>query len=190
MRRFVLRGLLAAALASACMGGTAWAQNREKAWELYPYLGYVQFFKTTGLKDAASFGLNFAYHWTKKDEVEFGFGGTSTKDRLGAGVSADLITAHANYIRNLFLQRRGKVVGFATAGAGVLNFSTFGSTASLSVVGDETELIYNYGLGMRFFGGRRAGFRIDGRRIRGTKNGTKDVYTEITAGVTMILGGA
>jgi Outer membrane protein beta-barrel domain len=189
MRRWVVRGVVAAAAASACMGGTAWAQNREKAWELYPYVGFIQFEKRANLKDRSSAGLNFAYHWTKYDEVEFGFGGASTKDTSGV-VSADLITARANYIRNLFLQHRGKVVLFGTAGAGILNFSTFGNS-TLATVGDETDLVYNYGLGMRFFGGRRAGFRIDARRAHyDTHNTGSDTYTEVTVGVTLILGGA
>lgn len=189
MRRWVVRGVVAAAAASACLGGTAWAQNREKAWELYPYVGYIQFEKKANLEDHSSFGLDFAYHWTKYDEVEIGFGAASTKD-LTKVVSADLITARVNYIRNLFLQHRGKVVLFGTAGAGVLNFSTFGNAAQ-TTVGDETDLLYNYGLGMRFFGGRRAGFRIDARRAHySTRDLGSDTYTEITAGVTLILGGA
>lgn len=186
-----MRGLVAAAAAFACMGGTARAQNREKAWELYPYVGYVQFGERAHLKDQPSFGLSFAYHWTKNDEVEFGFGGTSTKDNAGGIVSADLITAHANYIRNLFLQHRGKVVVFGTAGLGVLNFSTFGNSPSLEIVGDETDLVYNFGLGLRVFGGRRAGVRVDARReFYSTRNAGEDNYTEFTVGVTLILGGA
>lgn len=191
MRR-IIKGILAAAVAGFCLATPAKAQNREKAWEVYPYAGYIKFASTAGLDDSPSLGLDFAYHWTKRHEVEFGFGGTSTNDSASGDFSADLITARVNYVYNIFLQRRDKVVAFVTAGAGVLEFSTFGFTTDPSLVGDEQDFMYNYGAGIRFFGGERAGFRIEARKIDYAAKGAagNQSYLEVTMGLTLVLGGA
>ncbi len=191
MRRWSVRVLLLLAIAGAGKAEPAWAQNREKAWELYPYVGYIQFNKKAGLKDSPSYGLNFAYHWTKKQEIEFGFAGTSTKDKATSQFSADLTMIDVNYIYNIFLQRRGKVVAFVTGGGGILGFSTFGFTTNSDLVGDEQKVMYSYGGGFRFFGGRRAGLRLDARKIYYSTNiaGKQDFF-EATVGLCMVLGGS
>ncbi len=192
MRRIIIKGVLAAVIAGFCFATPLRAQNREKAWELYPYLGYVKFASKVGLDDSPSLGLNFAYHWTKRHEVEFGFGGTSTNDTASGKFSADLITARVNYVYNIFLHRRDKIVAFVTAGAGVLDFSTFGFTTNPKLVGDEQDFMYNYGVGVRFFGGERAGLRLDARKVDYSKKGGggSQNYLEVTLGVTLVLGGA
>jgi hypothetical protein len=191
MRRWSVRSFLLLTVVWAGWAEPAWAQNREKAWELYPYVGYFQFNKKAGLKDSPSYGLNFAYHWTKKQEIEFGFEGTSTKDKATGNFSADLTVAHVNYIYNIFLQRRGKVVAFVTGGGGIVGFSTFGFTTNSDLVGDEQKVMYNYGGGIRFFGGRRAGFRLDARKVYYSTNiAGKQDYFEATIGLDMVLGGS
>jgi len=209
----------------------AWAQNREKAWEVMPWLGQVRFGslpKATdlprtgdvveiGYQDDLSYGFRFAYHWTKRHEIEFWLSSLSTKadtqwmgtrfngtlmmDELrvkSIELRTDFVAANTNYIFNFFPHRRDKVVPFVTAGFGVLNLSTFGQTADqdlqellLDLVGDENSLLLNYGGGIRFFGGERAGFRIDARRVHFSTDaaGNQD-YLEFAVGVTLILGGA
>ena len=95
---------LLAVVAGLGLVGSASAQNRDGAWEVRPFGGYVRFGSEAGLKDSPSFGFSFGYHWTKKNEIEFMYSGTSTHDQATGAFSADLITAQASYIRNFFLR--------------------------------------------------------------------------------------
>jgi outer membrane protein with beta-barrel domain len=232
-------------MAAGVMAGPAWAQNRDKAWEVAPEIGWVFFGKphlgdgttdktqisgantertvvvtTSKIDDSRSYGFRFGYHWTKKQMIEFGFGGTSTTgtffqhqtvthiapppvatlsdDRKQENVSIDLTTAHVNYVYNFFLQHRGKVVAFATGGGGLINSSIFGQTADPSLlatldslVGDENVFMYNYGGGIRFFGSEKVGFRIDARQVHyDSSTRGRQDHIEIGFALTLVLGGA
>jgi len=221
MRRSIARMLLLPAVAAACLAGEARAQNRDAAWEVFPYVGVVkpgsdsriEKFLPTGeaaaihLDDSASWGLRFGYHFTKQQMIEYAFGGTGTNGTatvVGSGGSkavdfkADTFTAQVNYVYNFFMHRRDKVVGYVTGGAGIFNFSTFGQStdpdlqlALNKLVGDENDLLYDYGAGVRFFKGEKAGLRIDLRQIHySSKSRGGQDYIEATIGVTFILGGA
>ncbi len=242
---FIWRGVLVASVAAAILAGPAWAQNREKAWEVTPELGWIFYgnphlgdgtidkttfsapntnrtvqVTTSHIDNSLSYGFRFGYHWTKKQMIEFGFGGTATTGtffqhktethldpppiavttdtRKQESVSVDLIVAHANYVYNFFLQHRGKVVAFATGGVGLINSSIFGQTADPDLeptlnllVGDENTFMYNYGGGIRFFGGEKAGFRIDARQVRYSSNSRGDQdHIEVGFALTVVLGGA
>src|SRR2546425_1522602 len=112
-------------------------------------------------------------------------------------VSLDLFIAHANYVYNFFMQHRGKVVGFVTGGVGIVNSSMFGQTADPDLqavidllVGDENDLMYDYGAGIRFFGSEKVGFRIDARQVRySSSNRGNQAQTEATFGHRLVLGG-
>ncbi len=187
----IVRGIALAAVAAGWAAAPAFAQNREKAWELYPAAGYVVFGSQAGLDSKPSIEFSFAYHLSKRQEIEFGFGGVSSKDTATHQFSADLINTRGNYIYNFFLQHRDKVVAFVTAGAGVINFSTFGFTTNEDLVGDEVDLMYNYGAGLRLFGGEKSGLRIDARKVRySTNHGGSQDYIEYSIGLSLILGGA
>lgn len=241
MRLRIMKGLLALGFAGACCTGPALAQNREKAWEIFPYVGYAFYASpklgdsirvqsdfpvgfntistvTSTIDDTYSFGLRFGYHWTKHQEAEFGFGGHSTTgdillnkkvvDRTdptnvtsdvdkGETLSIDFIVAHANYTYNFFLHRRDKIVAYVSGGVGVIDTSLFGQTADPDLVpildeliGDEANLMYNYGVGIRFFGGRRAGIRLDVRRFDYSAERGDQNYLEVGLGVTIVVGGA
>jgi outer membrane protein with beta-barrel domain len=240
------RGALVASVAAAFLAAPAWAQNREKSWEVTPEIGWIFYGNphlgdgttdqtaisggtttrtidtvTSSIQDSPSYGFRFGYSWTKKQEIEFGFGGTSTTGTVSLDktvydvtgglpgtltsskhseedVSVDLIVAHINYVYNFFLQHRGKVVAFATGGVGLANSSIFGTTADPdlqpvldTLIGEETDLMYNYGTGIRFFGGEKVGFRIDARQVRYSTNtrGNQD-HIEVGMALTIILGGA
>jgi Outer membrane protein beta-barrel domain len=237
-------GGVLACIAAAGLSGTAWAQNRDKAWEVTPEIGWVFFGAphlgdmttdstlvspsntqriqeqvTSEIDDSPSYGFRFAYSFTKKQQIEFGFGGTATNGTFDVhkvvteisptpgvvsdqtfteNVSVDLIVAHTNYVYNFFLQHRGKVVAFASGGIGLVNSSIFGQTANPDVqptldelVGDENVFMYNYGGGIRFFGGEKAGFRIDVRQVRYSSGprGDQD-QLEIGLAFTIVRGGA
>jgi OOP family OmpA-OmpF porin len=193
MRRLTLKIALLACLAVGLLATPALAQNREKAWELNPYVGYLSFDKVDGqkvLKDTWDVGFRFGYNWTKHHEVEFGFYGASTSNGEGLDLNADILGGQVNYDYNFFLQHRGKVIGFATAGVGVLNISSFGFVSNPDLVGDKLETSYNFGGGIRFFGGPRAGFRMDLRRESFSDQGVTLNFYEFTAGLTIVLGGA
>jgi len=193
MRSLVLKGVLLSCVSFGGVVTPAWAQNREKAWELNPYIGYLSFDETQGeeiLKNTWDLGFRFGYHWTKHHEVEFGFFGGATEDGVGLGLDVDLLGGQVNYIYNLFLTRRDRVVGFGTAGVGLVNISSFGFVSDPDLVGDQVEITYNYGLGIRVFGGPRAGFRFDIRRAQFSDEGVDVKYFEAAVGMSIVLGGA
>lgn len=220
MRGAISRFILLTILAGCGLCGEAAAQNREKAWEVTPYAGYVKFGNPSqvtgvmptftaeiGVEDDATFGFRFAYHWTKRQMIEFGFstfGGDGTIDAVvsvtpkQADFSVDLLTGRVNYVLNFFLHRRDKVVAFVTGGVGVINFSTFGQSSDpdlqnilASFVGDENHLLLNYGAGIRLFGGEKVGVRFEARQVHyDTDDRGREEFLEFNAAVTIILGGA
>jgi hypothetical protein len=192
MRRHLVKAAIIVFLASCALASPARAQNREKAWEINPYVGYMSFAKVDGetvLKDTWDIGFRFGYHMTKHHEIEFGFfGGTTTNP--GLDLNVDLLGGQIDYVHNWFVQHRDKVVLYADAGLGILSTSSFGFINDPNLVGDKVHGSYNFGGGLRLFGGRRAGFRIDLRRVSFNDNGNDIHYLEPTVGMTIVLGGA
>jgi hypothetical protein len=192
MRRHLVQGAIFVFLASCALASPAHAQNREKAWEINPYVGYFSFSKVDGvtvLDNTWDIGFRFGYHMTKHHEIEFGFFGGTTNDPIH-NLNVDLLGGQMDYVHNWFIHHRDKVVLFADAGVGVINTSSFGFVTDTNLVGDKVHGSYNYGGGIRFFGGRRAGFRIDLRRVTFSENGSAIHYLEPTMGMTIVLGGA
>ena len=240
--RFIARGILAVSVACVVMAGQAMAQNREKAWEISPIIGWTLYGPanlgdsqsdrtltgnerrvetvTSDIDDSGNFGFRFAYNWTKKHEVEFGVMGSSTHGTvhfhqlvydttvppgvlktdktLDETLSVDHLAAHANYVYNMFMQHRGKVVAYVAGGIGLINSSIFGQTAEPDLqpildglVGDENDLMYDYGTGIRFFGSPKVGFRMDARQLRFKSSSRgNQVQTQVGIALTIILGGA
>ena len=193
MRGLVQKALILAVVGSGFLAAPAMAQNREKAWELNPYAGVMLFSKVDGeniLEDTWDVGFRFGYHWTKRHMVEFGFFGAATEDGEDLGLDIDLLGGQINYNYNFFLARRDKIVAFVTAGAGPLNISSFGFVSDPELVGDTVVFSYNYGAGIRFFGGPRTGFRIDIRQVNFSDEGVDVKYLETAIGLSIVLGGA
>lgn len=193
MRRLVLKGVLASFLGLGALGAPLLAQNREKAWEINPYAGTLRFDEVEGeqlLNDTWDLGFRFGYHWTKSQMVEFGFYGGATEDSQDLGIDVDLLGGQINYVYNFFLSRRDRVVGFATGGLGAVNISSFGFVSDPDLIGEEIQITYNYGLGIRLFGGPRAGFRFDVRRTTFSDEGLDVHFLEAVVGMTIVMGGA
>lgn len=97
-----MRGVILGCVAAAMLSGQAWAQNRDKAWEVTPQIGWVSFgaphlgdgttvvtrltpprrevsVVTSDIDDSPSYAFRFGYHWSKKQMIEFGFSGTATE---------------------------------------------------------------------------------------------------------------
>ena len=183
---------LAALLMFGALAAPARAQNREKAWEINPYFGSMRFDKVDGvnvLDDTWDIGFRFGYHWTKHQMVEFGFFGGST-DSPDIDVTVDLLGGQVDYLYNFFVHRRDKVVLYAAGGIGILNTSSFGFVSDPEAVGDQVHTSWNIGGGIRLFGGPRAGFRFDLRRVSFSDSDTDVTYLEPTIGMTIVLGGA
>lgn len=174
------------------LGSDVLAQNREKAWEINPYAGSLRFGTVNGetaFKDTWDIGFRFGYNWTKRHEVEFGFFGASTSNGEGLDLTIDLLGGQINYDYNIPLHRRDKIMAFLTGGAGLINVSSFGFVSDPTLVGDTVVFSYNGGAGIRFFGGPRAGFRIDTRYVAFSDHGVDVHYLETTVGMTIVLGG-
>ena len=183
---------LVAVLFLGAIASPAFAQNREKAWEINPYFGHMSFSEVEGqnvIDDTWDLGFRFGYHWTKHQMVEFGFFGGST-DSPDIDVTVDLLGGQVDYLYNFFVHRRDKVVLFAAGGVGLLNTSSFGFVSDPEAVGDEVHFSHNIGGGIRLFGGPRAGFRADLRRVGFSDSGTDVNFLEFTVGLTVVLGGA
>ena len=194
MPRSVLKRVLpiVAVLSLGAMTSPVFAQNREKAWEINPYFGSMMFSEVDGQKvidDTWDLGFRFGYHWTKKQMVEFGFFGGSTESP-DIDVTVDLLGGQVDYLYNFFVHRRDKVVLFAAGGIGLINTSSFGFVSDPELIGDEVHFSYNFGGGVRFFGGPRAGFRMDLRRVTFSDSDADVDYLEATVGLTVVLGGA
>jgi hypothetical protein len=211
-------------VAAAVLAGPAWAQNRDKAWEVTPELGWVFFgsprlgdgtlddlrvvppntertvtVTTSKIDDSLSYGFRFAYNWTKKQMIEFGFGGTSSTGtifqhktlyrdptnippttpttlvsdtRKVQTVSVDLIVTHANYVYNFFLQHRGKVVAFVSGGVGLINSSIFGQTADPDLLPVLNRLVGDENTFMYNYGG---GIRFFGSEKAGFRIDARQV---------------
>jgi hypothetical protein len=184
--------VLACATVAGGLGSDALAQNREKAWEINPYVGQMSFGKVNGetaFKDTWDLGFRFGYNWTKNHEVEFGFFGASTSNGEGLDLNIDFLGGQVNYVYNFSLHRRDKIMGFGTAGVGLINVSSFGFVSDPELVGDTVVFSYNVGGGIRFFGGPRAGFRMDARYVKFSDQGVDVDYLEATVGLSIVLGG-
>ena len=100
------RGVILAGVAAAMLAGQAWAQNRDKAWEVTPEIGWIRYgaprlgdgttvvtlpavppstpprrevsVVTSEIDDSPSYAFRFGYHWSRKQMIEFGFSGTAT----------------------------------------------------------------------------------------------------------------
>lgn len=184
--------VLAGVMLAGGFGSSAWAQNREKAWEINPYVGSLSFSEVDGekvFKNTWDLGFRFGYNWTKHHEVEFGFFGASTDNGEGLDLTTDFLGGQINYVYNIPLHRRDKIMGFGTAGVGLINVSSFGFVSNPELVGDTVVLSYNVGGGIRFFGGPRAGFRMDARWVRFSDQDVDIDYLEATVGMSIVLGG-
>ena len=135
--------------------------------ELNPYAGYLTFEDRKArevLKDAVGHRLPIQAppHWTKHRPIEFGFFGASTR-RAPPPISTRRSPGRADQSRLQLLQWRGAivVVAFASGGAGLVRFyqHVSGSPPIRMPSATKVEISYNVGGGIRFFGGRRAGFR-------------------------------
>jgi hypothetical protein len=154
---------------------------------------------TSSIQDSLSYGFRFGYNWTRKQMIEFGFGGTATTgtffthkivysdpttippstpttlssdQRKQEDVSVDLIVAHVNYVHNFFLQHRGKVVAFATGGVGLINSSIFGQTADPDLQPIIDQLVGDENTFMYNYGG---GIRFFGSEKAGFRIDARQV---------------
>ncbi|MGH9748481.1 MAG: outer membrane beta-barrel protein [Candidatus Polarisedimenticolia bacterium] len=204
MQRTLSKALPVVLLAGVALGGEVLAQNREKAWEVTPYLGSIRYggassiddvpqvndTTTFELEDDLSFGFRFGYHYTKRHMIEFGFGGTGTRGDLVAVVNcstgcqsrtgnfkADVLTGRANYVFNFFLHRRDKVVAFVTGGIGVINFSTFGSASDPEVQAALERLVGDENHLLLNYGG---GIRFFGSEKVGVRLDARQVHYDTT----------
>jgi len=211
--------VVAVLTAAAGLGGATLAQNREKAWEVTPYFGYMDIGSTGEINTVMgvanphtvlevdgdyTFGFRFAYHFTKKHQIEFAFGGSGStgvarSDNYGSQTyQQDILTVRTDYIYNIPLHRRDKVMAYVTAGLGVVNISSFGQSADPDLqliletfIGDENVPMYDFGAGLRIFGSPKVGVRFDVRRAAYSSDTTGDQdFMEYTVGVCLILGGA
>jgi OmpA-OmpF porin, OOP family len=159
---------LAALLLAPCLGAPAFAQygrpaphrRFERGYELNPYLTFNQFESKTALDDDIGAGFRFGYLYTPHHEIEFLIDGVSTTGTVFDAVSGltigtrdDLTNYQVAYVFN-FTKR--DIVPYVTAGLGFLHTDD-------DVLGTETDGVFAYGGGIRFFLGRALYARLEAR---------------------------
>jgi len=150
MRRFRVLAALVAGIAWLAVPVEAWAQNRDKSWEVLPFIGYLGLsspdfgdtlqarpgIPVTGqstltlvhseIDDDLSLGLRFGFHWSRRHMIEFAFAGSATDARVS--------------VTNTVLDN--------TTG-GVVSRTTISEPLSVDIMFGEVNYVYNFFLQRR-----------------------------------------
>ena len=138
------------------------AQNRAESWEFGPYLVATDFDSATEIDDATGAGFRFGYNFTRLHEIEILFDGVSTQDSVVGQIDVQEAKVETNYVFNFNFQRHQPVVPYLTAGFGFLRFNVDAQGAGSA---DETDGLFNFGGGVRFFFGKIFNLRLDFRSV-------------------------
>ena len=187
-----IKALLLLSLLPLLLSATslARAQNRAESWELGPYVVGTDFDSQAEIEDAAGIGFRFGYNFTRLHEVEILFDAVHTQDSVINQIDIDEGKFEANYVFNFNVQRHQPVVPYLTAGLGFVHFKVddpiFGTD-------DETDSLFNFGGGVRFFFTKTFNLRLDFRSVffQGDNVVLRDLDyqdNEFSAGVGWILG--
>lgn len=188
LKTLLLLALLPALLAVA---SPALAQNRSESWEFGPYIVGFNFDSEIEIEDRWGAGFRFGYNFVPMHEIEFAFEAVDTEDDVIHLIDVKVAQIQANYVLNFVFDRHQKVVPYFTAGLGVIRFEVdepfIGSD-------DETDSLFNFGGGVRFFFTRQFNLRLDARFVSYTGDNVilrDQDYTnqQFSVGVGWVLGG-
>ena len=150
MRRLKVVAALVAGMAWLAVPVEAWAQNRDRAWEVFPFLGHLSLSSPdfgddfivrpeipnageatltqnrSEIDDPISFGLRFGFNWTKRHMIEFAFAGSATDARIFQTIT---------------------VVDSATGA--VISNNQFNQDLSVDIMFGEVSYVYNFFLQRR-----------------------------------------
>jgi len=169
----------------------ALAQNRSESFELNPYMVFTDFDNQTEIDQDVGFGFRFGYNFTPLHELEFSFDGLSTNDTVVGQIDVDVTKFITNYTFNFNFQRKQQVVPYVTTGFGFIRFN---ASAPGIPSDDETDMLFNFGGGVRFFIGQVFNIRLDLRWLfyQGDNQVLRNIdyqNTDFGIGVGWVLGG-
>ena len=176
--RRLLGSLLSVAMLAIATPG--FAENRAGALTLSPFAGGYRFDNAQRLEDSATYGMRTGYNFTENwsGEVTFGYVLAESKDPNYPETDAYSYGLDALYHFN----PGGNFVPFLAAGAG-------GTTLVRPANGlsDNSDLLFNYGLGVKYFVSESVALRGDVRHVVIPNDTINNIV--YTAGVTFLIGG-
>lgn len=167
------------------------AQNRDNSWELGVFAAHHDFDSEVELDDESGTGFRIGYNIRAVHEIEFSMDQVDTQDIFVDDIDFEISKWQLNYLYNFVMGRGQPVVPYVTGGIGSLsleeNNPVFGRF-------EETNELFNMGVGVRFFVGEHFNIRLDLRSI--FYEGDNEILfndefqnTEYSVGLGWILGG-
>jgi len=153
------------------------AEIRPNAFTLSPVGGYYVFEGNQNIKDSLFFGLGLGYDFTERWGFEGVFNYINTESS-----SPDLDARALIYrLDGLYHFRPGKrLVPFLFAGAGTISLD-------LDRIGPDTDPLFNYGVGLKYFLSDSIALRSDARHIISFSETHNNL--SCTLGLTFLFGG-
>ncbi|MFO7982374.1 MAG: OmpA family protein [Desulfuromonadales bacterium] len=148
---------LAGVLFCLLSAGSSFAQIREGAWTLSPMVGSLNFDSDENLDNSALYNVGIGYNFTDHWAGEFMAGFSETSPENGSG-NINVYSGRADILYHFTPENAATF--YAALGAGMFQYDPRGA---LSSAGEDEDLLFNYGLGLKAMISDTAGFRFDAR---------------------------
>ena len=178
---------LAVILFCLLSAGSSFAQIREGAWTLSPMVGALDFDSDENLDTSPLYNVGIGYNFTDHWAGEFMAGFSETSPDNGDG-NINVYSGRADLLYHFTPENA--TTFYAALGGGLLQYDPRGA---LSSAGEDEDLLFNYGLGLKTMFNETAGFRLDVRHALTAENEEFDGRTHnqfrYSAGMYFQFGG-
>lgn len=163
----------------------AFAAHRVETFTISPFVGTYLFESQQNLKEKAVFGLAAGYNFDKNWTGEISLSGIMTEEDRVNGEDVDIFQGRFDVLYHFLPDE--PFVPFLAAGAGAARISPDG-------LGDDTDFLFAYGGGFKFFFNESVAMRLEARHILDLND--EDVQRDddlvhnlsLVAGLTFQLG--
>jgi OOP family OmpA-OmpF porin len=173
----VLIALVVSVFVIVCTGNT-FAEIRAGSFTVTPRVGGYDFDTLQELSNRAVYGLGFGYNYTEHFGVESSFGYIDTESERGSKGDADVYLYHLDGLYHITPEKR--IVPYLAAGIG-------GMTVDEENEGNDTDVVFNFGGGIKFFVTEAFALRADVRQYYPFEDSVNDYA--YTFGLTYQFGG-
>jgi len=157
--------------------GIGAAEVKAGSFTVTPMFGVYAFEGDQDLDSAPTYGLGLGYNFTKNWAAEFLFNYINTSSQAGAGdVDGTLYRLDGLY----HFRPESKLAPYVAAGIGSLNLDP-------DIGGDTTDMVFNYGAGLKYFFTDAIALRADLRHL--VAFGDPENNLAFTVGLTFSFGG-